>query len=75
MGGVVEVERLLRDQTPGCSIPCILCRKELERFDVRVECVIVTGERSYSWRIRAPDSPVSVFTSLQKRQFTRQPAV
>ena len=68
MGGILDVERELRDGTSGCAFPCVLCRASLEKFDLVVRCVAPDGT-DFRGRMRDPDSPPSKFTSGQKRMF------
>jgi cytidine deaminase len=52
---------------PGrCSVPCILCRRVLEKFDMRVTCTLPDG-RAFAGRLW--DVPPSKLTSRQVRFF------
>ena len=33
--GVTKIERLRDDGTPGCSIPCVMCRKVLDKYNIK----------------------------------------
>ena len=33
--GTIHIERLRDDGTPGCSIPCVLCRKVLDKYRIK----------------------------------------
>lgn len=39
-GGEMVVWRVRKDGTLGCSIPCVLCRKKLIEFGIRVHVVL-----------------------------------
>lgn len=53
---------------PGrCSVPCILCRRALEKFDMRVTCTDPSGGRFVG---RLQDAPRSKLTSGQTRLFS-----
>lgn len=50
---------------PGqCSVPCILCRRVLEKFDMRVTCTLQDGAH-FAGRLQ--DAPPSKWTSRQSR--------
>ena len=61
--GVLVVWRPRKDGVLGVSIPCVLCRKELERYNI--QWMAYTGEK---WVHSNSDSvPKSVATHKQKR--------
>lgn len=60
-GGDVAITR-----GPGrCSVPCILCRRVLEKFDMRVTCILEDG-RCFAGHLQ--DAPPSKLTSRQTRE-------
>lgn len=68
-GGIVSVKRILRDNTPGCCLPCIFCRKELEKYDMVVHCTLLTGD-VFEGKLDDPTLPESQFTCGQRRMFS-----
>ncbi len=53
---------------PGrCSVPCVLCRRALEKFDMRITCTLSNGGR-FAGRLQ--DAPPSKLTSRQMRFFS-----
>jgi hypothetical protein len=76
-GGEIVVKRFLHDETPGVSIPCVFCRAEIEKFNLRVVCTIETGKGEIAGQVfkgKLSDSiaPKSVFTGLQKKMLRIQ---
>lgn len=65
--GHMTVLRWKADGTLGCSVPCILCRRELLRYDIRFRCVLPDGSW-YDGPMDAPDAPVCKMTSMQKNK-------
>lgn len=69
-GGVLVVKRFVghasEQNTQGCSIPCIFCRKQLEKYDFVVECMCKEGDTFYG-RLGDPESPPSCLSSGQRR--------
>lgn len=62
--GIWHVERFLSDGTPGISIPCLLCRRVLDRLGVRWEATNRDGETVGS---HDPRPPTSTLTRRQKK--------
>lgn len=61
-GGAVFITR-----GPGrCSMPCILCRRALDKFDMHIACTLEDGGR-FTGRLQ--DAPPSKLTSRQMRFF------
>ena len=67
-GGSLVVQRFLSDNTAGCSLPCVLCRKEIERYDLAVCCMVRSGETVVSFY--GKDLPPSELTCSQRRMFS-----
>ena len=57
------------DGTLGCATPCLLCQKELLRFDMRVH-VSQTPTLWFSGRLSDLDAPLSQLTGMQRRSFS-----
>ncbi len=64
-GPDMVVWRRLEDGSLGCATPCVLCRKELERFDMRV-CCVLDGGLWFRGRMGEEDAPQSKPTLGQK---------
>ncbi len=43
LGPAVVVLRFRGDGSLGCSVPCVLCQRELKRFDLQVHCFVGAG--------------------------------
>lgn len=43
LGPAVVVLRFRGDGSLGCSVPCVLCQRELNRFDLQVHCFVGAG--------------------------------
>ncbi|KAL4457697.1 hypothetical protein ABPG75_012562 [Micractinium tetrahymenae] len=43
LGPAVVVLRFRGDGSLGCSVPCVLCQRELNRFDLQVHCFLGAG--------------------------------
>ena len=73
-GKDISVWRIIFDNNEkkyeyGCSIPCVLCRRELIRFDFNVH--VTTGtEQWFHGYLTNDDAPVSKLTSGQMRTWT-----
>jgi hypothetical protein len=63
-GSHISVWRFLSDGSMGCSMPCILCRIELIRFDLTVHFQCWDG--MYDGKMTADGAPRSKLTSGQK---------
>ena len=68
LGPDICVYRQLCDGTLGCATPCLLCQKELLRFDMRVH-VSQTPTLWFSGRLSDLDAPLSQLTGMQRRSF------
>lgn len=68
--GYMRVERYVHGNVAGCCVPCILCRKELERFDMFVRCTLVQGDVFEGKLHEDSKAPPSRFTSMQRRFFS-----
>ena len=64
-GGALSVYRERHDGSPGCSVPCVLCRRELLRFRVPVLCFASDGTW-FRGHLDHPDAPESKPTAGQK---------
>lgn len=69
-GGEIVVKRFLHDDSPGCSIPCVFCRSEIEKFDLTVVCTVQSG--TFRGKMSETVAPKSVFTGLQKKMLKMQ---
>lgn len=69
MGGHLVVQRFLHDNTPARSVPCVLCRRVLEFYDLCVTC-FVCKDSIFEGKLTDPESPESTFTSGQRRAMT-----
>lgn len=71
-GADITVWRQLANGTLGCATPCVFCSKELQRFDLKVHCVVQRdGCAEMSWfsgRLNEDGAPCSKMTSGQKMQ-------
>ena len=64
------VWRVRQDGTYGCTVPCILCRQQLVRLDLRVTCPLQDGGPAwYRGKLDVPGAPESRLTQGQ-RTFT-----
>ena len=73
LGADICVYRQLCDGTLGCATPCLLCQRELLRFDMRVH-VSQTSTLWFSGRLSDFDAPLSQLTGMQRRSFGRRGA-
>lgn len=73
IGADIVVWRKLGNGEYGCATPCVLCAKELERFDLRVHCVVQNGPDPafFSGRMTDEGAPECKMTSRQKLQIRR----
>ena len=70
LGGDVLVWRFTADGCLAVAIPCTLCSRELQRFDIRVHCSL--GPDSwFSGRLNEAQAPPVGLTSGQRRRFDR----
>lgn len=63
--GALTVCRYRHDGTPGCSVPCVLCRRELIRFRIPVACHTPDGAL-FRGHLDDVDAPVSKPTMGQR---------
>lgn len=68
LGGGMIVLRFRSDGSPGCSAPCELCARELERFGLRVTCLRPGGEGWFSGRLGEEGAPAAKPTNRQARE-------
>jgi hypothetical protein len=61
------VWRCRSDGSLGCATPCLLCRRELLRFDLRVHCPLDNGTW-FRGRLDEGGAPPPALTSGQRRQ-------
>ena len=68
LGPDVTVLRVRTDGSLGCATPCVLCRRALIAFDLRVSCPPgASGGGWYCGRLCSPDAPAPTLTSGQRR--------
>lgn len=65
LGGGLLVVRFRTDGSPACAAPCILCSKEIKRFDLKVVCVD-EGGGWFCGRLSDPGAPSQRLTTGQK---------
>lgn len=65
-GTEITIWRQLADGSLGCSVPCVVCAGVLAHFDLRVTCMVGSGEW-YSGRLTDPGAPEVKPTSGQRR--------
>lgn len=70
-GGTIVVKRYLFDNSLGCSVPCVFCRREIEKYDLVVTCTGRSGDK-FEGRINDPEFPPSVLTLGQRRMLTTE---
>jgi hypothetical protein len=68
LGGSIAVFRRRADGSLGCAAPCLLCARELQRFDLKVCCSLAPGEW-FVGRLTDAEAPPPGLTSGQRRQF------
>jgi hypothetical protein len=66
----MAVFRFRADGTPGCTVPCVWCARELLRYDLRVSCTTGAGA-VFSGRLDAADAPAALLTAGQRRMLGR----
>ena len=69
LAGGICIVRMRSDGSPGCSIPCTLCAKELVKYDLKVCCRLASGEVFYG-RLTDPDAPSAKVTGGQRNWLT-----
>ncbi|KAL4433928.1 hypothetical protein ABPG75_000369 [Micractinium tetrahymenae] len=65
LGGGVCIFRFRADGSPGCSAPCTLCAREIQRFDLKVCCLLEGGE-VFCGRLSDPGAPPAKVTGGQR---------
>ena len=70
LGPEVLVLRYRADGSLGCAAPCVMCARELNRFDLRVHCPDASGEW-FSGRMSDTDAPPAFLTSGQRRMLNQ----
>ena len=70
MGGRISIVRYRCDGTLGCSVPCVLCQKELKRYDLHVYCTTGSGI-VFSGRLTEEGAPPAALTAGQRRMWKR----
>lgn len=65
VGAHVTVFRTLADGTLACAAPCLLCQRELVRFDLRVHCSL-SPEQWWSGRLTDATAPPGKLTARQR---------
>jgi hypothetical protein len=69
LGGGVAILRFRADGSPGCSAPCTLCARELLKYDLKVACLLESGE-VFMGRLTDPGAPPSKITGGQRAWLT-----
>jgi len=64
--GVMTVLRSRADGTFGCSVPCVYCRREMLRYNLRVQCFTSDGDL-FCGPLDDAGAPRSKLTSGQTR--------
>ncbi len=67
LGAHISVWRKRSDGTFGCATPCVLCQRELKRYDLRVHCSQDTGW--FVGRLSEEHAPQAQLTTAQRRLF------
>lgn len=65
VGAHVTVFRTLADGTLACAAPCLLCQRELLRFDLRVHCSLAPAQW-WSGRLTDETAPPGKLTTRQR---------
>ena len=65
VGAHVTVFRTLADGSLGCAAPCLLCQRELLRFDLRVHCSLAPAVW-WSGRLTDASAPPGKLTARQR---------
>lgn len=67
LGPHISVWRKRSDGSFGCATPCVLCQRELKRYDLRVYCSQDTGW--FVGRLTEEGAPQAQLTTAQRRLF------
>ncbi|KAL6753702.1 hypothetical protein V8C86DRAFT_1761062, partial [Haematococcus lacustris] len=70
-GPDIVVWRQRMDGSLGCAAPCVLCHRELLRFDLRVHCSL-PGQLWFSGRLDEEGAPPCKPTTAQRRMLFGQ---
>lgn len=65
LGGGLCVVRYRSDGSPGCSAPCTLCAREILKYDLKVCCLLESGE-IFCGRLTDPGAPPAKVTGGQR---------
>ena len=68
LGAHISVWRKRSDGTFGCATPCVLCQRELKRYDLRVHCSQDSGW--FVGRLSEAGAPAPQLTTAQRRLFS-----
>ncbi|KAK9867686.1 hypothetical protein WJX84_003091 [Apatococcus fuscideae] len=68
IGPDILIWRCRSDGSRGCATPCVLCHRQLCKFDLRVHCSL-DAQQWFSGRLTDFDAPSPVLTSGQRRQW------
>lgn len=71
-GADIIVWRFLGDGALGCATPCVFCRRELVRFDLRVHVVIDSRSTWYHGFMTDDCAPQSKLTCGQARNMKKK---
>lgn len=71
LGSCVAIWRRTQDGTLGCAAPCLFCRRELQRFDLRVHCPLGSGQW-FSGRLSDAGAPQATLTGGQQKVLRQQ---
>ena len=70
LGADITVVRQRCDGSLGCAAPCVLCAKQLLRFDLRVHCSLSSGAL-FSGRLTDCGAPRAKLTKGQRRALNK----
>lgn len=71
IGARMIIERFLCDDTPACCLPCVLCRRSIERLGISIRCTVDTADGCV-FAGHMDDAPPSKLTTSQRRIFQRR---
>ena len=70
MKGKIVIWRELRTGERSCSFPCVMCRKVLEKYDMKIQCTLWDGTE---YMDRMTECCIaSAFTTSQKKMFKKE---
>lgn len=70
VGPDITIIRQRSDGSLGCAAPCVLCQRELLRFDLRVHCSL-SGGGFFSGRLSDCGAPKPLLTTGQRRMLKK----